>query len=229
MKRIIFDIETTRCNLTDLQESQQEFLLRDAEKEIYEPLRLKKVEETEKNLSLFPFTAKVIVIGYYDVQTNKTYVMYENEVEEEKHEGESGIIYKGMPEKDMLEHFWQYIIKFDQVITFNGRNFDIPFLLLRSAILGVKPTRNLMGNRYNTDNHLDLLDALSFFGVFKKFNLDFYCRSFGIESPKANGITGMDVHELYVAGKIQEIATYCAGDVEATYNLFNVWNNYLNI
>ena len=229
MKRTIFDIETTRRNMTDLADSQQEFLLREVEKELYEPLRQKKADEAEKNLSLFPFTAKVIVIGCFDVQSRKIYVMYESAEEEEKWEGESGIVYKGLPEKEMLEHFWQYITKFDQVITFNGRNFDIPFLLLRSAVLGVKPTRNLMGNRYNTENHLDLLDALSFFGVFKKFNLDFYCHSFGIESPKAKGITGLDVHELYVAGKIKEIATYCAGDVEATYNLYKIWDKYLDI
>jgi DNA polymerase elongation subunit (family B) len=229
MKRIIFDIETTRCNMRDLPDSQQEFLLREAEKEVYEPLRLKKVEEAEKNLSLFPFTAKLIAIGYYDVQKSNAYVMYESEVEEEKWESESGIIYKGMPEKEMLLHFWQYVAKFDQVITFNGRNFDIPFLMLRSAILEIKPTRNLMGNRYNTENHLDLLDALSFFGVFKKFNLDFYCHSFGVESPKSKGITGMDVHELYIAGKIKEIATYCAGDVEATFKLYKIWDSYLNV
>jgi 3'-5' exonuclease len=229
MKQVIIDIETSRMDLKDLSESQQEYILREAEKETDIDIKQKKMEDAEKNLSLFPFTARIIVIGYFDVQKEKTYVMYEGNADEEKWESESGVVYKGLPEKEMLQQFWHYIEKFDQVITFNGRSFDIPFLMLRSAMLGIRPTRNLLGNRYSTDNHLDLLEVLSFFGVSKKFNLDFYCHSFGIESPKSKGITGMEVHELYNAGKIKEVAGYCAGDVNATYKLYKVWDSYLNI
>ena len=93
MKRIIFDIETTRCNLTDLQESQQEFYSV-MQKKKYTNRSDRKGGRNRKNLSLFPFTAKVIAIAYYDVQNNKIYVMYENEIEEEKFEGESGIVYQ---------------------------------------------------------------------------------------------------------------------------------------
>ena len=30
-------------------------------------------------------------------------------------------------------------------------------------------------------------------GAARRFNLDFYCKAFGIESPKSHGVTGMDV------------------------------------
>ncbi len=49
-------------------------------------------------------------------------------------------------------------------------------------------------------------------GAARKFNLDFYCKAFGIESPKAHGVTGMDVTTLMAAGNlpvgVQVIAPY---------------------
>ena len=35
----------------------------------------------------------------------------------------------------------------------------------------------------------DLLDQLTFYGASRRFSLDFYCRAFGIPSPKAGGVT----------------------------------------
>jgi predicted PolB exonuclease-like 3'-5' exonuclease len=63
----------------------------------------------------------------------------------------------------------------------------------------------------------------------KKFNLDFYCNAFGIKSPKSHGITGMEIKELYKAGKTREIALYCREDINATFELYKIWNSYLNI
>lgn len=39
----------------------------------------------------------------------------------------------------------------------------------------------------------------------------------------------MEVKELYKAGRIKEIAVYCSEDVKATYELYKIWNAYLNI
>ena len=50
--------------------------------------------------------------------------------------------------------------------------FDCPFLMMRSAILGVKPTRNLMPNRYYM-THIDLLDQLTFMALFADLILIF--------------------------------------------------------
>lgn len=228
MKQLVFDIETSGGKLKDLSESQQEYLLREAEKEIDPVIRQQKINDAERLLGLYPFTAKVIVIGMYDVESGKSFVYYLDD-EKTRTESESQIIFESFTsEKMMLEKFWEGIKVFDQIITFNGRGFDVPFLMLRSAMLGVRVTRNFMGYRYETKNHVDLLEQLSFYGGFKRFNLDFYCHAFGIESPKSKGVTGMDVQELYEAGKIKEIASYCARDVLATYELYKIWNTYLN-
>ena len=48
----------------------------------------------------------------------------------------ANVYYKGLSEKEMLESFWRVAKYVDQFITFNGRNFDVPFLMMRSAMLG---------------------------------------------------------------------------------------------
>jgi hypothetical protein len=101
--------------------------------------------------------------------------------------------------------------------------------MLRSALLKIKPTKNLVGKRYDTSTHIDLLEQLTNFGLTRKFNLDFYCNAFGIESPKSKGISGMEVKNLFEAGRVKDIAVYCGEDIFATYQLYKIWNEYLNL
>lgn len=226
---LICDIETVGFEFESLSESQQEYLLRYIEQEPDILKRETLTEETKRFLSLYPLTAKVVAIGLMNTETEKIMIFYESASDDDIVIEEKGIKYKPMSELKMLQNFWQYVSKSEKVITFNGRNFDIPFLMIRSAMLQVKPTKNLMKYRYDTKEHVDLLDQLTFYGSTRKFNLDFYCHSFGIKSPKSKGITGMEVKELYKAGRIKEIAIYCSKDVKATYELYKIWNAYLNI
>lgn len=226
--KTVLDIETTAFSFESLSETQQEYILRSAEQEKDDAVREEKKEEAIRYLSLYPFTAKVIVIGMLNAESENSYILFESSTPKEWENSGKQIRYKGMPEKEMLEHFWSLARKFDTLITFNGRNFDLPFLMLRSALLKVKPSKNFLGNRYDTSQHIDLLEQLSFYGQVRKFNLDFYCHSFGIESPKSKGVTGMDIKELYTAGRIDDIAIYCAGDIRATLELYKIWRDYLN-
>lgn len=226
MRKIVFDIETCSYPLESLSESQQEYLLRYAEKERNNELKYEKVDEAIRYMSLYPFTAKVISIGIYDIEKEKSFVYYESENEEEW-TGETFVHYKGVSESEMLKSFWRIIDVTDTVITFNGRNFDVPFLMIRSAINRIKPTKNLLTKRYETSIHIDLLDQFTFYSQIRKFNLDFYCHAFGIESPKSKGISGMEVKNLYEAGRIKDIAVYCGEDIYATYQLYKIWEEYL--
>ncbi len=229
MRTIIFDIETSAYPFESLSESQQEYLLRYANKE-NDPEAQKRMEEDAiRYMSLYPFTAKVVAIGLYDVEKNKSFVYYENVETEEWFSEENNTQYKGLPESEMLQSFWKIIELADRIVTFNGRNFDAPFLMLRSAMLKLKPSRNLVTNRYDRSFHIDLLDQFTFYGLTRKFNLDFYCNAFGIESPKSKGISGMEVKSLYDAGKVKEIAIYCGKDIYATYELFRIWEQFLNL
>ncbi|WP_337864506.1 ribonuclease H-like domain-containing protein [Ignavibacterium sp.] len=228
MRRIVFDIETCSYPFNKLSASQQEYLLKYAEKESDPEKKQQMTDEAIRYTSLYPFTAKCIVIGIYDNEKEKSYIYYESDVKEEWQSEDSKSSYKGLTEKEMLESFWRIAEKVDQFVTFNGRNFDVPFLMLRSAMLKVKPSVNLMGSRYN-EIHIDLLEQLTFYGTTRKFNLDFYCNSFGIESPKSKDISGMEVKNLYEAGRIKDIAVYCSKDIYATYQLFKIWDEFLKI
>lgn len=226
---LICDIETAGFDFENLSESQQEYLLRFTGNESDPVKREFQTEETKRYLSLYPLTAKVVAIGLLNTETEKTTVLYESGDEEEILIEEKGIKYKPLTETGMLEYFWDKTAKSEKIITFNGRNFDIPFLMIRSAMLNIKPSRNLLKHRYDSREHIDLLDQFTFFGTTRKFNLDFYCNAFGIRSPKSKGVTGMEIKELYKAGRVKEIAVYCGDDVSATYKLFKIWNEFLNL
>ena len=226
---LVFDIETVGFQFESLSESQQEYILRYAEKERDEEFREEKIRDAKRYLSLYPFTAKVVVIGMLNTVTGNSLILYENPEEEDYKPEEKTVSYKGIPEDKMISAFWDYVSKVDRVVTFNGRMFDIPFMMMRSAALNIKPSINLLTSRYDTSQHIDLLEQFTFHGLLRKFNLDFYCHAFGVESPKSKGVSGMDVKELYRAGKIKEIAVYCGDDIRSTYELYKIWDEFLNI
>jgi DNA polymerase elongation subunit (family B) len=220
MSRIIFDIETSGKDFESLEPSVQEYLLRYADSE-------EEKAEVKDRLSLYPQTAEIVAIGMLEPETSKGYVFYQNKGEPLLPFEEDGIRYETGDEKDIIEKFWRVIKEYKSFVTFNGRGFDCPFILIRSAVHKIKPTKELMPNRYY-DSHIDLLDQLTFFGASrKKFSLDMWCRTFGIKSPKQSGMTGYDVKEFFKKGRCLDIARYCAGDLFATRELLYYWENYI--
>ncbi|MBF0505889.1 MAG: ribonuclease H-like domain-containing protein [Nitrospirae bacterium] len=220
MSRIIFDIETCGTEFGSLDPAVQEYFLKGAVAE-------EEVIRVKEGLSLYPLTAEVITIGMLNPDTGKGAVYFQTPGDMLLPFEEEGILYECGTEKEILEKFWSAIRTYDQFITFNGRGFDCPFILIRSARHKIKPLRELMPNRYSGP-HIDLFDQLSFFGTSRKrFSLDMWCRTFDIKSPKADGISGRDVKELFGAKRYIDIARYCAGDLRATKELFLIWENYL--
>lgn len=222
MNKVVFDIETLGFPLESFDEKQQEYLMKFAKTEE------EKVEAIQK-LNLTPLTAKIIAIGMLNPESNQGKVLYEAPKEEPWSSEDGMIQFVACNEREMLEEFWKTIAHYGQFITFNGRSFDCPFIMLRSALLGVKATRNLMPYRYAANEHCDLMEQFTFYGVFRKFNLDFYCKAFNIKSPKATGITGLDLAPLYNERRFREIAEYCIGDVKATSELYHRWQTYLAV
>ena len=139
-----------------------------------------------------------------------------------------------MDEAELLTAFWDVARRYDAIVTFNGRGFDVPFLYLRSALLNVPISRkDWLGYRFQTEPHCDLAEQFTFYnvsgreGAARRFNLDFYCKAFGIPSPKAGGVTGSDVSEMIAQGRHREIAEYCLRDVKATVDLYKLWRERL--
>ncbi|MCX6120301.1 MAG: ribonuclease H-like domain-containing protein [Ignavibacteriales bacterium] len=222
MSHVVLDIETLGFPVESFDEIQQKYLLKFAETDAE---RL----ETIQKLSLYPTTAQIIAIGMLNPETNRAKILFQSDEKLDYHSDDELVHFKSGSEKEIVEQFWLDIGHYDQFVTFNGRGFDCPFLMLRSAILQVQPTRNLMPYRYDASIHCDLLEQFTFYGALRKFNLDFYCKSFGIESPKAHGVTGLDMKQLTDEKRFREIAEYNLRDLQATAELFRRWEKFLSV
>ena len=100
--------------------------MRYAEKEDNPKVKQEKREETERYLSLYPFTANLISIGLLNTETEGSLVLFKSEADEEWKVEEKKITYKGNSEIEILKLFWKFISQTDKVITFNEEILDIP-------------------------------------------------------------------------------------------------------
>jgi 3'-5' exonuclease len=234
MATLIFDIETSALPIGQFDEAQQEYLFRECEKITDEAGKSAKREEITRFMSLWPFTSQVVCIAMLNADSLRGQVQFLAEDFED--DAEAGPV-EFMPcadESELLTAFWDVAKHYDNVVTFNGRGFDVPFIYLRSALLNVPITKkNWLGYRFATEPHCDLAEQLTFYsvsgrdGAARRFNLDFYCKAFGIESPKSAGVTGSDVATLLAEKKFRDIAEYCLRDVRATVELYKIWKERL--
>ncbi len=234
MAKLIFDIETIGENFDELDDVTQESLGRWIKKESSnESDYSEALKELKDGLGFSPLTGEIVAIGVLDYEKDKGVVCYQSPGTKESESEEKGIRFRPMTEKEMLENFWDGAKNYQEFVSFNGRGFDVPFLMVRSAIHGIRPSKDLMSNRYLNiqkfeAKHIDLLDQLSFYGaVRRKGNLHLWSRAFGITSPKAQGVTGDDVGRLFKDGKFLDIARYNVGDLRATKALYEYWEKYL--
>lgn len=230
-KVLAFDLEVAAIEFESYDVETQQYLTK------YATTEEEKVQAIE-NLVFNPFTSQLVSIGMLDVNKNQGCVLINSDGENDIQSENDKIKYICRDEKGILELFWKIVKEncYNLFITFNGREFDCPFIMLRSFQLGVEPSKNLMaGSDFNfREYHIDLLKELTFnrhspTGARRKFSLDFYCKQLGIESPKSNGVKGDMVADLFKNKEYKVIADYCIGDVIATAELFNKWNSILNI
>ena len=222
MSVVVFDIETLGFDFATFDEAQQEYLMKFADTDEKRQAELLK-------LNLSALTARIIAIGMLNPETMGGKVFYQSTESERFTSDDGKVEYLSGDERFVLQSFWESVDRYDRIVTFNGRAFDGPFIMLRSAMLGIPAGRNLVGYRFDATRHCDLLDQLTFYGATRKFNLDFYCKAFGIKSPKSDGITGLDLGPLFREGKFREIASYCLGDIVATSELYKRWASFISI
>ena len=236
MAKLVFDIETAGEDFESFDKTTQEVLTRWVENSIVEDSdEYEKAIERVKHDTVFsPLTSEVVAIGVLDCEKEKSVVYFQAPGEKLGNKEEGNVTYKQATEKEMLESFWRGVNEYDEFISFNGRGFDVPFLMIRSAIHNVRPTKNLIGPRYLYQHpqgavHVDLQDQLTFYGAMRKtgMSLHMFARAFGIESPKEDGVSGDDVTRLFREKKYLDIARYNANDLTATKELYDYWNSYL--
>jgi hypothetical protein len=235
MAKLIFDIETVGEDFDALDKTTKEVLTHWIKKEAENKKEYEEELEVLKNrLGFSPLTGEVIAIGVLDYEKDKAVVYFQAPGEDLSEFEEDGVKFKPMTETEMLTNFWLDVQRYQEFISFNGRVFDVPFLMIRSAVHKIKPTKDLMSNRYLRSQdfdskHIDLFDQLTFYGALRrKGGLHLWCRAFGIKSPKAEGITGDDVSRLFREKKFKEIVRYNLGDLRATKELYERWRDYFN-
>lgn len=103
------------------------------------------------------------------------------------------------------------------VIGHNVAGFDLRFLAQRSIVNGIRPhaviARAAQAKPWEVEKVYDTM--IQWAGVGGRISLDKLCKALGIKTPKGD-ITGATVWDAIQAGRIDEVAAYCAGDVDAT-------------
>ena len=217
---IAFDIEVAGFAWEEVDEITRGYLVN---REHDEEKRAAVPERT----ALYPGLGKIIAIGMWLVgaEQDRGMILLEGAPHEERawEKVANSKIFRGS-EEQLLARFWDLVGPakrgLPRVVTFNGRGYDGPMLTIRSAQLGIKPSRTLMGNRFSIADHCDLADVLQFHGATReRYSLDYWCRRFDIESPKGS-IDGSQVARAYRSGRIDDIGEYCLRDVRATALLY---------
>jgi hypothetical protein len=218
-KTVVFDIEVAGFPWEEVDEITRGYLLqREREREGRDAL--------PDRTALFPGLGKVIAIGMWLVSEDRGLLLLEGKQKgAEPREWENvprSQIYRGS-EEEILAKFWEISSKGrppPRLVSYNGRGYDGPILMLRSAQLGIRCARDLVPYRYDIGQHCDLKDVLQLFGAWREgYSLDYWCRRFDVESPKGS-IDGSQVARAYRDGRIEDIGEYCLRDVRATAELY---------
>lgn len=236
MSYLIFDIETIGKNYEDFDKADREYFKQWAERDSQSEEEFEReLDKIKKGLPFSPFLGEIVAIAMSDDNgAGAVYFRNDGAKKNKVSDFEDGnITYRVGSEKEILEMFWEAARNYMTFVTFNGRGFDAPYLMIRSAVHGLRPSRNLMPPRYMSQQkygpqHIDLADQLTFYSATRRSSLHFVTKAFGIESPKEGDITGEEVPKAFREGRYEEIARYCMADVIATKKLFEYWNKFLN-
>lgn len=134
-------------------------------------------------------------------------------------------------EKRTIGEFLKWFNKTNpKLVSFNGRGFDIPALMLRAMKYNLESlayyeqdntqyNKNKWENyrqRYSERFHTDLLDSLGHYGSVRGLKLDDVASLCGL--PGKYDVSGGDVYKLYYENNaLQQIDEYCQSDVLNTY------------
>ncbi|MEZ6015778.1 MAG: ribonuclease H-like domain-containing protein [Planctomycetota bacterium] len=235
---LVYDIEVAGYPWEEVDEITRGYLLareKDADRRAAVPDRT----------GLYPGLGRVVAIGIWLVEANRGLLLLEGDEDDRDQAHEDDAARRAEPgfgehdwakvpdskifrgdERALLSKFWDIVTSANKarraprLVTYNGRSYDGPMLMIRSAQLGVPARRDLVGYRYDISEHCDLMDALDFHGSrWPSYSLDYWCRRFDVESPKGS-IDGSQVARAYRDGRIEDIGEYCLRDVRATAALY---------
>jgi DNA polymerase elongation subunit (family B) len=199
--------------LASLFDLRMDTFLKDDEK------NMSKEERYFKKSSLFPEFSKILTISYGIVRYDKETGTYKKYVK--------NIIDKN--EKVVLENFATMLnlaTSKNKSLKFCGHNidaFDIPFIIKRMLINGVKLPNKLILHRFKPWD-FPTIDTMKIwkFGSFEWTSLDIVCTVMGVPSPKTEEVNNKVISDLYHSDDpdaLNKIHKYCNDDVDAVINL----------
>jgi DNA polymerase elongation subunit (family B) len=135
-------------------------------------------------------------------------------------------------EKEILEQLWTFLKNQENpiIVTHNGYQFDIPFIILRSIINNVDIPIHINTNKWSMENsnHFDTLQFFSHYGTFINPSLDVLGKMHNLDFPSEERFTGREIEKLFKEGELEKIKTHCKQDIEILEKLFEkLCLNYL--
>jgi 3'-5' exonuclease len=136
-------------------------------------------------------------------------------------------------ERELVDGFFGLIqSRAPQLVSYNGRGFDVPVLKHRAMVQGVACPRwfsegdkwTNYDTRYNSTYHMDLMEVLSDYGASARCSMDEIAAVLGL--PGKLDTSGADVRGLYEAGDIEAIRNYCETDVLTTALILLAWQRF---
>ena len=125
-------------------------------------------------------------------------------------------------ERGIICELEQIVAGANEVVTYNGRGFDVPVLLARAALAEeCTPYIARLHSRAHAGFHADLLDQVTAFGAAPRLKLAHLCAAFDI--PVKIDTDGSEVATLASRGEWSRITRYCETDVVATWLVAQLW------
>ncbi|MBA3632730.1 MAG: ribonuclease H-like domain-containing protein [Acidobacteria bacterium] len=131
-------------------------------------------------------------------------------------------------ERVILAQFWQFLSGFDTtsdlVIGHNIMDFDLPFIMQRSIIRGVRSTVDFYLGKYREAPIFDTMRVWDCWKWGGSTSLKKLAYALGLENPKDGGIDGANLYDAFLEERFEEIYKYCMRDVKVTRNAWRKMN-----
>ena len=213
---LIIDLETYRSELSPEQREYRESGIKAPkgykDKDKITEFIKKKGEKLYQRDALDPMYGKIIAIGYMITDIDEIIVK------------PTVIIDKD--EQALLIEFYKALGEIDEPsgvcypITFNGTDFDIPFLNFRTMTHSITSHYRLQVLPENDIKHL----LAQKFVKTPEHTLEEYAMHFGI--PIYKGVTGKDIARLWEEQQLESIIEHCLSDVKTTFKLWQISRFY---
>lgn len=213
-KRLFLDIETLPPSEEDRTRIEDEIERRKARSDSDGELP-RDPDDVFRDLALVPEFGRILTIGAIYEEDRKIV-----------HRGLFGrdreTLAFHLDEAQTLRSFWKFVrrlnLRSDLIVGHNVLDFDLPFIVKRSVIHGIRPSLQIPFRRYQAQ---PVFDTMWEWGLWRhRISLHTLALALGISSPKEDGINGSQVYDAWLEGRDTQIADYCLRDVECVREIY---------